>query len=288
MNMSEKEKKLRPEQSQERPGIEKVMLPLPVTEPIQYPTEGKLFQKKVIITGGDSGIGKAVALLFAQEGADVCIVYLSEEEEAVNTKKEVEAYGVMCIAIQADLSIENECKKVVNTVVNQLKGLDVLINNAGLHWEAKTLTDISSKQWNHTFDNNVNSMFWMTKYALPYLNKGASIINTTSVTAYRGSDHLIDYATTKGAIVSFTRSLASNLVSKGIRVNAVAPGAVWTPLIASSFSEDDVATFGSDNPMKRAAMPNEIAPAYLFLASQDASFFTGQVLHPNGGEIVNG
>lgn len=285
--MSDNEE-LRPPQSQLRPGVENRMRPIPDTQPIQYPSKGKLYKKKVLITGGDSGIGKATALLFAKEGAHVCIVYLSEDEEAMNTKKEVERYGNICLALKADLCLETECKKVIETAINEFKSLDVLINNAGLHWESESLTDISSYQWNRTFDNNVNSMFWMSKYALPYLNKGASIINTTSVTAYRGSDHLIDYATTKGAIVSYTRSLASNLVSKGIRVNAVAPGAVWTPLIASSFSEDDVATFGSDNPMKRAAMPNEIAPAYLFLASQDASFFTGQVLHPNGGEIVNG
>lgn len=286
--MKKQTKQLRPKQEQNRPGLEKSMKPVPDTAPIAYPKEGKLAGKTAFISGGDSGIGKAVALLFAKEGADIMIVYLSETSDANETKKEVMEYGVKCSILKADLSKENACKKAIATCVKHFKKIDILINNAGLHWEAVSLEKLSTDQWSRTFENNVYSYFWVTKYALPHLSKGSAIVNTASVTAYRGSDQLIDYAATKGAIVSFTRSLSANLVSKGIRVNAVAPGPVWTPLIASSFSKERIATFGSDKPMGRAAMPNEIAPAYLFLASEDASFFTGQVLHPNGGEIING
>lgn len=286
--MKKETKQLRPKQEQNRPGLEKNMKPVPDTTPIAYPKEGKLSGKVALITGGDSGIGKAVALLFAKEGADLMIVYLSETSDANQTKKEVLEYGVKCSILKADLSKENACKKALATCVKQYKKIDILINNAGLHWETTSLEKISTDQWSRTFENNVYSYFWVTKYALPHLAKGSAIVNTASVTAYRGSDQLIDYAATKGAIIAFTRSLSANLVAKGIRVNAVAPGPVWTPLIASSFSKERIATFGSDKPMGRAAMPNEIAPAYLFLASEDASFFTGQTLHPNGGEIING
>ncbi|GGF01721.1 NAD(P)-dependent dehydrogenase, short-chain alcohol dehydrogenase family [Chishuiella changwenlii] len=275
-------------QQQKRPGEEKKMKPVPETSPIDYQKEGKLAGKIALITGGDSGIGKATALLFAQEGADLAIVYLSEKHEASKTKKEVEKYNVKCKLIKVDLSIEKNCEKAVEQTIKSYQKIDILINNAALHWESESLEEISTQQLEKTFKNNVFSCFWVTKYALPYMKKGSSIINTTSVTAYRGSPKLIDYAATKGAIVSFTRSLAANLVEKEIRVNAVAPGPVWTPLIVSSFEPEKIEKFGTDSPMGRAGMPNEIAPAFLFLACEDSRFISGQVIHPNGSEIVNG
>ena len=281
-------KKIRPQQKQQRPGLEKNMDPIPETDPIKYPKEGKLKGKVALITGGDSGIGKAVALLFAKEGADIVIAYLNATEDAEITKKEVEAFGRKCTVIKGDLSNENHCKKLIKDTIKAYKKIDILVNNAALHWESKSIEDISTDQLTKTFHNNFFSYFWITKYAMPYLKKGASIINTTSVTAYRGSPQLIDYASTKGAIVAFTRSLSANLIDKGIRVNAVAPGPIWTPLIASSFDKEKNSEFGSDSPMKRAGMPNEVAPSFLFLATDDSSFISGQVLHPNGGEIVNG
>jgi short-subunit dehydrogenase len=284
----EVKKKIRPKQEQSRPGLEKEMSPIPKTEPIDYPKEGKLKNKVALITGGDSGIGKAVALLFAQEGADIAIAYLNETNDAKETQQEVEAYGKKCILIKGDLGNENHCKKVIKETIKSHKKIDILVNNAALHWESDSIEDITTDQLTKTFQNNFFSYFWTTKYAMPYLEKGASIINTTSVTAYRGSPQLIDYASTKGAIVAFTRSLSANLIDKGIRVNAVAPGPIWTPLIASSFDKEKNSEFGSDSPMKRAGMPNEVAPSFLFLASDDSSFISGQVLHPNGGEIVNG
>lgn len=280
--------KIRPPQQQQRPGLEKKMNPIPDTDPIDYPDGGKLKNKVAIITGGDSGIGKAVALLFAKEGADVVIAYLSASEDAKETKNKVESYNVKCKIIKADLSKENQCKKVIDQTIASFGKIDILVNNAALHWEAKSIEDISTDQLVRVFQNNFFSYFWTTKYALKHLKKGSCIINTASVTAYRGSPELIDYAATKGAIVSFTRSLSTNLMDKGIRVNAVAPGPIWTPLIASSFESKKNSEFGSDSPMKRAGMPNEVAPSFLFLASQDSSFISGQVLHPNGGEIVNG
>lgn len=281
-------KKIRPQQKQQRPGLEKNMDPIPETDPIKYPKEGKLKGKVALITGGDSGIGKATALLFAKEGADIVIAYLSETKDAKQTQKEVESYSRKCTLIKGDLGKENHCKKVIETAIKNHKKIDIIVNNAGLHWEAESIEDISTEQLSKTFQNNFFSYFWITKFAMPYLEKGASIINTTSVTAYRGSPQLIDYASTKGAIVAFTRSLSANLIDKGIRVNAVAPGPIWTPLIASSFDKEKNSEFGSDSPMKRAGMPNEVAPCFLFLATDDSSFISGQVLHPNGGEIVNG
>lgn len=281
-------KKIRPQQKQQRPGLEKNMDPIPETDPIKYPKEGKLKNKVALITGGDSGIGKATALLFAKEGADIVIAYLSETKDAKQTQKEVESYSRKCTLIKGDLGKENHCKKVIETAIKNHKKIDIIVNNAGLHWEAESIENISTEQLLKTFQNNFFSYFWTTKYAMPYLEKGASIINTTSVTAYRGSPQLIDYASTKGAIVAFTRSLSANLIDKGIRVNAVAPGPIWTPLIASSFDKEKNSEFGSDSPMKRAGMPNEVAPSFLFLATDDSSFISGQVLHPNGGEIVNG
>jgi NAD(P)-dependent dehydrogenase (short-subunit alcohol dehydrogenase family) len=273
-------------QEQARPGLEERMVPVPETDPIG-PAADRLKNKRVLITGGDSGIGKAVAKLFASEGAHIAFCYLCEDEDAEQTRTEVEAYGVKCYLLPADISREEACKTVVDNAVNLLGGIDILINNAAVHWDQKEFTDISTDQLLRTFSTNVFSCFWMTKYALPHMKKGASIINTSSVTAYRGSATLVDYAATKSAIVGFTRSLAANLVPKGIRVNAVAPGPIWTPLIVSSFDKEKVASFGSDAPLKRPGQPNEVAPSYLFLALEGNSYMTGQVLHPNGGEIVN-
>jgi len=284
----ETKKKIRPQQKQRRPGLEEKMNPIPKTHPIDYPKAGKLKDKIAIITGGDSGIGKAVALLFAKEGANVVIAYLRETKDAKETKKEVEAYNVNCKIIKADLSKENQCNKVIEQTIKSFGKIDILVNNAALHWDSESIDEITTEQLLRTFENNFFSYFWTTKYALKHLKKGSSIINTSSVTAYRGSPELIDYSSTKGAIISFTRSLATNLMEKGIRVNAVAPGPIWTPLIASSFKPKKNSEFGSDSPMQRAGMPNEVAPSFLFLASEDSSFISGQVLHPNGGEIVNG
>ncbi len=280
-------RKIRPEQQQNRPGREAVMQPSPDTQPVNY-ANGKLAGKIALITGGDSGIGKAVALLFAKEGAKIVIGYLSEQADAENTKSEIESFNSECLLVKADLSKETNCKSLVAKTIKKFGKLDVVVNNAALHWEADGLEEISTDQLLRTFQVDFFSYFWVSKYALPHLKKGTCIINTASVVAYRGSPRLIDYSAAKGAVIGFTRSLANNLVSKGIRVNAVAPGPVWTPLIASTLSKKDVSTFGSNSPMKRAGMPNEIAPAFLFLASDDASFISGQVIHANGGEVVNG
>jgi NAD(P)-dependent dehydrogenase (short-subunit alcohol dehydrogenase family) len=270
------------------PGIEEKMDPKPVAE---RPKKSKKLEGKVaLITGGDSGIGRAVAILFAQEGADVAITHLNVENEDAREVKRIveEEHGRRCLLIPGNLRKEKFCEKIVTDTIKKLGKLDILVNNAATQTEQKSLADITTEQLYETFETNVFSMFWVTKYALPHLVKGSSIINTTSVTAYRGSPSLLDYSSTKGAIVTFTRSLASNLMDRGIRVNGVAPGPIWTPLIAGSFDKKKVATFGSDAPMKRAGEPAEVAPSYLFLASEDASYISGQVLHPNGGEIVNG
>lgn len=279
-------KEMRPPQEQEMPGIEEKMTPQPVSERPQVAR--KLEGKRALITGGDSGIGAATAILFAQEGADVAIVYLSEDEDAENVKKSVNEHGRQCLLLKGNIRDEEFCKKAVAETVEKWGGLDILVNNAATQTEQESIEDISTEQLRETFETNIFPMFWFTKYALKHLKKGASIINTTSVTAYRGSASLLDYSSTKGAIVTFTRSLSAQLVKKGIRVNAVAPGPIWTPLIVGSFDKDKVKTFGSDVPMGRHGEPAEVAPAYLFLASDDGSYFTGQVLHPNGGEIVNG
>lgn len=278
------DKKKKEEQS--KPGKESKMTPKPQSEPIDY-ANGKLSGKKILITGGDSGIGRAVALLFAKEGADVAIVYLNEDDDALETKKLAEKYGTECINLRADLSKENACKAVIQKVEKKWGYLDVLVNNAATQWARENLEDITTSQLQATFETNFFSCFWMSKYALPLLKKGSAIINTTSITAYHGNPKLMDYSATKGAILAFTRSLSINLSPKGIRVNAVAPGPVWTPLIVSSFKEEDIKSFGKDTPMQRPGQPNEIAPAYLFLASEDASYISGQVIHPNGGQVIN-
>lgn len=262
------------------------MSPHPISEN-NHPGTGKLFNKVALITGGDSGIGRAIAILFAKEGARVAISYLNEDTDALDTQRRALDYSE-CIIIPGDLSKQPHCQKVVDKTVKQFGKIDILVNNAGLHWEQNDFLSITPKQLVKTFNNNVFPFFWVTQAALPYMKEGSSIINTASVTAYRGSDSLIDYAATKGAIVSFTRSLSSNLADKGIRVNGVAPGPVWTPLIASSFKPEKNSQFGSDVPLGRAGEPIEIATAYLFLASDDAAYYTGQFLHPNGGEIING
>jgi NAD(P)-dependent dehydrogenase (short-subunit alcohol dehydrogenase family) len=288
MQKSNPKRILKKPQSQSRPGNESKMNPRP-DYTSSYEGAGKMKNKILLITGGDSGIGRAVAVLFAKEGADVAIIYLSENNDAKETQSIVEnEYGRKCLLIKGDISKEKFCKSAVSKTIKQYGKIDVLVNNAATQFECEKLEDITSQQLLTTFQTNFFSMVWITKAALPHMKKGSSIINTTSVTAYRGSPKLIDYASTKGAIVSFTRSLSSNLIDKGIRVNAVAPGPIWTPLIVSSFKPKKVAEHGSDSPMKRAGEPGEVAPCYLFLASDDASYISGQVLHPNGGEIVNG
>jgi NAD(P)-dependent dehydrogenase (short-subunit alcohol dehydrogenase family) len=287
MQKSSPKKKLRKAQHQDRPGKESKMQPRPVYDNKEMRGSGKLNDKVALITGGDSGIGRAVAILFAKEGADIAIAYLNEHEDAKETQRVVEEYGRKCLLIPGDLGVERHCASVIARTIKTFKKMDVLVNNCALHYEKKELTSITTEQLLKTFRTNVFSFFWTTKYALPHLEKGAAIVNTTSVTAYRGSAALIDYASTKGAIVSFTRSLSANLAEKGIRVNAVAPGPIWTPLIVSSFKPEKVSSFGSEVPLKRAGEPAEVAASFLFLACDDSSYMTGQVLHPNGGEIIN-
>jgi NAD(P)-dependent dehydrogenase (short-subunit alcohol dehydrogenase family) len=287
MQKGGKKQAIRKPQRQNRPGKEFKMDPVP--ESLPGPAFQKLAGKKALITGGDSGIGRAVALLFALHGADVAISYLNEDKDAEDTAGVIEsAYQKKCILLRGDISKETHCRNLVERTAKAFGKIDILVNNAAIHYEAKGLEEITTENLLHTFKTNIFSFFWITKASLKYMSKGSAIINSTSVTAYRGSPSLIDYASTKGAIVSFTRSLSSNLVEKGIRVNAVAPGPIWTPLITSSFKPEKVAKHGSDVPMKRAGEPREIAPSYLFLASDDSSYITGQVLHPNGGEIING
>lgn len=288
MQKGEDPKKVRPAQSQKMPGIEAKMTPKPVA--IKPEVQQKLKGKVALITGGDSGIGRAVALLFAQEGADVAITYLPEEEQDAQEVRRLveEQFGRFCLLLPGNLRKERFCQKIVNDTIKKYGKLDILINNAATQTEQKSLEDISTEQLYETFETNIFSMFLVTKYALQHLKKGSCIINTTSVTAYRGSGSLIDYSSTKGAIVTFTRSLSANLADKKIRVNAVAPGPIWTPLIVGSFKGKKVAEFGSDVPLGRAGQPAEVAPSYLFLASEDGSYMTGQIMHPNGGEIVNG
>jgi NAD(P)-dependent dehydrogenase (short-subunit alcohol dehydrogenase family) len=266
----------------------KNMPSVPETAP-KVPKGTKMENKILFITGADSGIGKACALLFADQGADVAIVYLDEDDDANDTKKKIEAYGRKCLLIRGDLRKEDFCKEAVDKAVQEFGRIDVLINNAGTQTEADSLEDITTENMIKTFETNIFSMFWITKAALPHMKKGSAIVNTTSVTAYRGSPHLIDYSATKGAIVTFTRSLSNNLVSKGIRVNAVAPGPIWTPLITASEPDKTLKEHGAGTPIGRGGQPNEVAPSYLFLAcNDDSSYISGQVLHPNGGEVVNG
>lgn len=289
MQKGSTKRKARKPQHQSRPGIEKKLRPQPIFDDPGKKGSDKLAGKIALITGADSGIGKAVAILFAKEGADIAIAYLNEHNDAKDTAGIIQKrYNRKCLLLPGDLSNEKHCATVIKKVIKEFSRIDVLVNNAAIHYENKELKDLTTKELFRTFSTNIFPFFWITKQALPFMKKGSSIINTASVTAYRGSGGLIDYAATKGAIVSFTRSLSANLAKKGIRVNGVAPGPVWTPLIASSFSKKKVAEFGIDTPLGRAGEPVEIAPAYLFLASDDASYITGQFIHPNGGEIING
>lgn len=264
------------------------MTPRPKSDDPTHHGTGKLLGKVAIITGGDSGIGRAVAISFAREGADITILYLDEHHDANETATLVEKEGRRCLSISGDVGTTQFYNESVEKTLREFGHVDILVNNAAEQHPQDCITKISSEQLERTFRTNIFSFFYMTQASLPYLAKGSAIINTSSVTAYKGSDHLLDYSSTKGAIVSFTRSLSQALAEKGIRVNAVAPGPIWTPLIPSTFPEEKVETFGSNVPMKRAGQPEEVAPSYLFLASDDASYMTGQVLHPNGGTVLNG
>jgi len=289
MQKANTKKQLRKPQHQSRPGLQSKMQPVPVTENDSAMTANKLVGKVAVITGGDSGIGRAVALLFAKEGADIAIIYLNEDKDAKETQHIAqEKYGRRCILISGDIGKQTHCNSAIKKISKAFGQIDILVNNAALHYESKSIEEVTTPHLLKTFSTNVFSMFWITKAVIPLMKEGSAIINTTSVTAYRGSAELLDYSATKGAVLSFTRSLSANLVEKKIRVNAVAPGPIWTPLIASSFKGKKVAAFGSETPMKRAGQPVEVATAYLFLASNDASYITGQVIHPNGGEIING
>lgn len=275
-----------PQHQPRQPGIESIMSPRPIYDNPYYRGSGKLSGKVAIITGGDSGIGRAVAVAFAKEGADVAIVYLYERSDAEETKAAVEKYGRRCLLIESDLRYEQAAGKAVNEVLRSFGHIDILVNNIGVQFPQQSILDISGEQLENTYRTNIFSFFYMTKAVLPHLKCGSAIINTASITAYRGSRELIDYSSTKGAIVSFTRSLSLSLEPHGIRVNAVAPGPTWTPLIVSSYSAEEVKSFGLEVPMKRAAQPFELAPAYVYLASYDSGNVSGQVVHVNGGAMV--
>ena len=283
------EQSLQPPQHQDQqPGRESEMTPRPKADDPQYRGSGKLQDKVALITGGDSGIGRAIAIFYAKEGADVAILYLNEHDDAKETKRLVEEQGRRAVTIAGDIGDENFCQQAVQQAVDALGKLDILVNNAAEQHPQESILDISKEQLERTFRTNIFGMFFMTKAAMKHLHEGSAIVNTTSVTAYQGNPQLLDYSSTKGAIVAFTRALSQSLVEKGIRVNAVAPGPIWTPLIPSTFPEDKVANFGKQVPMQRAGQPEEVAPSYVFLASDDSSYISGQVIHPNGGEVING
>lgn len=270
------------------PGNESKLTPKPDWEP-RYPGSDRLTGKVAVITGADSGIGRAVAALYAREGADIAVLYLCEHDDAAKTVDIVEQEGRKAIAISGDVGDAKWCKKAIAKIVESLGRIDILVNNAGEQHPDQDITDITEAQLRRTFQTNIFGMFFITQAASPHLKKGASIINCTSVTMYEGSEELLDYASTKGAITAFTRSLSANLIGKGIRVNAVAPGPIWTPLNPfGGASKKKLKTFGKKTPMKRPGQPNEVAPSFLFLACDDSSYMSGQVLHPNGGTIVNG
>lgn len=271
-----------------QPGRETKMNPPPQSFMENYKAAGKLEGKIALVSGGDSGIGRAVCIGFAKEGADVAFIYLEEDEDARITAGHIEDEGVKALPVKGDIAQKKFCEDAVSRVVNELGGLNILVNNAAEQHIQEKLEDITEDQLRRTFDTNIFGMFYLTQAALKHMKKGDCIINTASIVAYQGHEVLLDYGATKGAVVGLTRSLSSNLVDKGIRVNAVAPGPIWTPLIPSSFAAEQVAKFGEDSPMGRAGQPDEVATSYIFLASPDASYMTGQVLHPNGGTIIGG
>ena len=287
MTYKESEQEFPSQHQESMPGSEKEMTPAPLYKGEWYKGSGKLKDKVAIITGGDSGIGRSVAIFFAREGADVAIVYLNEHEDARETAKMVEAEGRKSLLVSGDVSDESFCSKAVEKTIHGLGRIDILVNNAAQQFDQESLEGISKKQLEKTFATNIFAYFYMAKACLKHLKEGSAIINTASVAAYRGNQKLIDYSSTKSAIVGFTRSLAHSLVDKGIRVNGVAPGPIWTPLIPSTFEGGKVENFGKEVPMKRAGHPEEVAPAYVFLASRDSSYITGQFIHPNGGETLN-
>jgi NAD(P)-dependent dehydrogenase (short-subunit alcohol dehydrogenase family) len=277
-----------PPQQQEQPGLRSRMEPKPRTSAPTYRAAGKLEGKAAIITGGDSGIGRAVSILFAREGADVAILYLKEHQDAGETRDEVEKAGRRCILVDGDVGDPAFCRQAVAAAVKAFGKIDILVNNAGEQHAWRSIEDVTHEQLEKTFKTNIFSMFYMVQEVLPHMGEGGIIINSSSVTAYQGHPDLLDYSATKGAIVAFTRSISLHLIGRGIRVNGVAPGPVWTPLIPASFDEEKVSRFGRNTPMGRAGQPDEIAPCYVFLASDDSSYMNGQMLHPNGGRIVNG
>lgn len=279
-----------PQHQDQHPGLEHVMNPLPIYDDDKYVGKGTMLQDKVaLITGGDSGIGRAVALAFAKQGAHVSIVYFNETKDAEDIKSQIESLGRSCLLIETDITDKANCEEAINKTINRFNKLDILVNNAAVQYECQKLELLPDSQFDKTFKTNVYGAFYMTKAALPHLKSGASIINTTSVVAFKGNETLIDYSMTKGALVAFTRSLAMSLAKSksGIRVNSVAPGPIWTPFITSSTSPENVTNFGSGTPLGRAGQPIECAGAYVFLASEAASYITGQTIHINGGEIVN-
>lgn len=289
MTQAKQPKPTFPVQHQEQqPGLETLMNPKPLAEDPAYKGSEKLKGKVAIITGGDSGIGRAVSIAYAKEGADVVVVYYNEDRDANETKARIEQLGHRCLVLAGDVGDESFCEAVVNNTLQNFSKVDILVNNAGEQHPQNSLLDITSTQLERTFRTNIFGYFYLTKAVLPHLKSGSTIINTTSITAYEGHDQLIDYSASKGAVVSFTRSLSESLCKLGIRVNGIAPGPIWTPLIPSTFQADQVATFGSTAPMQRAGQPKELAPAYVFLASNDSSYISGQILHVNGGTIING